>query len=63
MPFKIKEFREKRNLTQMELCKKANISRQTLSDLESGREVNTTAATLRRLAEALDCKISDIFLP
>ena len=63
MPFKIKEFREKRNLTQLELCKKANISRQTLSDLESGREVNTTAATLRRLAEALDCKISDIFLP
>ena len=63
MPFKIKEYREKRNLTQMELCKKANISRQTLSDLESGREVNTTAATLRRLAEALDCKISDIFLP
>ena len=63
MPFKIKEFREKRNLTQLELCKRANISRQTLSDLESGREVNTTAATLRRLAEALDCKISDIFLP
>ena len=63
MPFKIKEYREKRNLTQIELCKKANISRQTLSDLESGREVNTTAATLRRLAEALDCKISDIFLP
>ena len=62
MPFKIKEFREKQNLTQIELCKKAGISRQTLSDLESGREVNTTMETLKKLAVALNCKISDIFL-
>jgi len=63
MPFKIKEYREKNKLTQIELCKKANISRQTLSDLESGKEVNTTMATLKKLADALNCKIDDIFLP
>lgn len=63
MPFKVKEFREKRHMTQVELCQKANVSRQILSDLESGKEVNTTTATLKRLADALNCKISDIFLP
>lgn len=63
MPYKIKEIREIRNMTQLELCKKANISRQTLSDLESGKEVNTTIATLQKLANALQCKISDIFCP
>ncbi len=62
MLFRIKELREKKNMTQVELCKKANVSRQTLVDLESGKEISTTTATLKRLADALDCKISDIFL-
>ena len=63
MPFKIKELREKKKMTRENLCKKAGISRQTLSDLESGREVNTTTATLKKLADALGCKIGKIFLP
>ena len=62
MPFKVKEFREKQNMTQIELCKKAGISRQTLSDLESGREVVTTTATLKKIATVLKCKVNDIFL-
>ena len=62
MPFKVKEFREKQNMTQIELCKKAGISRQTLSDLESGREVVTTTATLKKIAPVLKCKVNDIFL-
>ena len=62
MPFKVKEFREQQNMTQKELCERANISRQTLIDLESGREVVTTTATLKKIAEALSCKVSDIFL-
>ena len=62
MPFKVKEFREQQNMTQKELCERANISRQTLIDLESGREVVTTTATLKKIAEALNCKVSDIFL-
>ena len=41
MPFKVKEFREKCNMTQLEFCNKANISRQTFIDLESGKDVNT----------------------
>ena len=60
MPFKVKELREIRNMTQNALCKQANVSRQTLIDLESGKDVNTTVATLQKLADALDCKAQDL---
>lgn len=63
MPFKVKEFRELRKMTQTELCKRAKVSRQTLSDLESGKEVNTTVSTLQKLADVLCCKVSDLFCP
>lgn len=62
MPFKIREFRKKRNMTQKELCEKANVSRQTLIDLESGKGINPKFATLKKIADALRCKVSNIFL-
>ena len=62
MPFKIKEIRKKKRMTQAELAHKANVSRQIISDLESGKEVNTTTDTLKKLADALKCKVSSLFL-
>ncbi len=61
MPYKIKEMRLKNNMSQEDVCKAADISRQTLSDLESGRNVNTTTQTLVKIANVLGCKVSDIF--
>lgn len=61
MPYKVKELREKQRLTQTELCKRAGISRQTLWDLENGNEVNTTIATLQKIADVLKCRVSDLF--
>lgn len=63
MPFRVKEYREKQGMTQEELSKKAEVSRQILSDLESGREVNTTVATLQKLANVLNCNISELIYP
>lgn len=63
MPFKVREICETRNMTQLELCKQANVSRQTLIDLESGKDVNTTVATLQKLADALQCKVQDLICP
>lgn len=63
MAFKVKELREKLQMTQTELAKKANVSRQKLIDLESGRDVNTTVATLQRLADVLNCKVQDLICP
>lgn len=61
MPYKIKEMRLKKNMSQEDVCKAAEISRQTLSDLESGRDVNTTTQTLVKIANVLGCRVSDIF--
>lgn len=63
MPFRVKEIREMRNMTQTELCKHANVSRQILIDLESGKDVNTTVATLQKLAIVLECKVQDLICP
>jgi len=63
MAFKVKELREKLKMTQAELAKRADVSRQKLIDLESGKEVNTTVATLQRLADVLNCKVQDLICP
>lgn len=61
MPYKLKELRKQRNMSQEDLSKAANVSRQTIVNLENGEPVNTTTATLRKLAEALECSVGDIF--
>lgn len=61
MGYKIKEFRNKKGLSQVELAKKSGVSRSIISGLESGRITTTTTSTLKKIAEALECKISDIF--
>jgi transcriptional regulator of molybdate metabolism, XRE family len=63
MGFKVKEVRLAKNISQDELSKASGVSRQTISDLERGEVVNTTTATLAKLAEALGCKVGDIFAP
>ena len=63
MGFKVKEIRLAKNISQEELSKASGVSRQTISDLESGEVVNTTTSTLAKLADALECKVGDIFCP
>ena len=58
---KIKAYRLKKKLTQTELSELSGVSRTTISGLESGRIVNTTAETLRKIARALGGTIGDIF--
>lgn len=62
MKFKIKEVREKEEITQQELADKSGVSRNLIARLESGELTNTTTETLNKLSKALKCKISDIFL-
>lgn len=47
------EFRHKRNLTQMELCKKAHISRTSLSSIECASHMTSLQVVLD-VAEALE---------
>lgn len=62
MGYRIKEVRKERGLSQEELCKRANVSRALLSDLETGKRTVTSTKTLIKLAKALECEVSYIFL-
>lgn len=58
---KIKYYREKAKLTQQELAEKAEVSRNTISALETQDNVNVTYDIMSKLANALGYKVSTIF--
>lgn len=62
MNYKVKEIREEMGLSQEGLSKKAGVSRAIISGLESGTIKETSTRTLSKIAQALDKKVSDIFL-
>lgn len=61
MQNKLKEYREEAHLTQEELAKKSNVSRNTISALETGTNTNVTYDTMSKIAVALNKKVSSIF--
>lgn len=56
---KLKEARKAAGLTQVELSRKTGLSQPDISAIERG-DRDPTASTLRKLADALECKIDDI---
>jgi transcriptional regulator with XRE-family HTH domain len=61
MGYKIKEFREKRGLTQEELAEKSGVSRTTIHALETDDSKNATTGTLLKLANALGTTVEKLF--
>lgn len=57
----IKLERIKLDLTQKKLAKKVGISHVTLSKIEKGNYENLTFKTMRKLAEALDTTVQELF--
>lgn len=63
MVYKVREIRERKNMTQVELSAKSGVSRATIWAIETkDGETNTTTKTLMRLANALDVEMDDLFL-
>lgn len=56
----IKVERAKKNLTQAELARIANVSRQTINAMELGKYVPSTVLALR-LASIFETKVDQIF--
>ncbi|BFK26991.1 MAG: helix-turn-helix transcriptional regulator [Blautia producta] len=61
MGYKIKEIRENAGMTQSELAEKSGVARSIINGLETGRTTTTTTDTLKKIALALDRKVSEIF--
>ena len=57
---KIKKLRNQLNYTQTDLSKKANISRPTISQIETW-DKSPTIKTLEMIANALNVNIKDLF--
>jgi putative transcriptional regulator len=56
----LKEMREKRKLTQEKLAELAEVSRQTIISIESGKYVPSLELALK-FGKIFKCKIEDIF--
>lgn len=61
MKNKVKEYREKYNMTQEELAMKSKVSRNTISSIETDADTNITYKIMERIAEALNEKVAVIF--
>ena len=59
--YKIKEYRERKNLSQTELARISGVSRSIIVGLETGTYTTTTTDTLLKIAKVLDVKVQDIF--
>lgn len=60
MGYKIKEIREKKNMTQEELSAQSGVSRATISSLENGSSRATTTKTLMRIARTLGVPVEEL---
>jgi predicted transcriptional regulator len=55
----LKEHRQRRGLTQIELAKLSDVSRATIADLEAGKR-GAYQSTVKKLARALKVKAHDL---
>ena len=62
MSYRVKEIRKEKGYTQEELAKKAKVARGIIVRLESGKDFSTSTETLNKIAIALECQVTDIFL-
>lgn len=60
---KLKDLREKKGMSQEELAQKAQVSRVTISNLETGKQRNVTSDTLLKLSNALEEPLDTFLLP
>lgn len=61
METRLKEVRTEKGFSQEELAEKSGISRTIISGLENGKVECVTTNTMRAIAQALGCRVSDIF--
>lgn len=61
MKNRVKEFRDEKKWSQEELAKKSDVSRNTISLIETGVNTNVTYDVMKKIADALNKKVAEIF--
>jgi len=59
----LRQYREKRHMTQQQLAVKSGVSQQAISAIEAGSRNNPGVETLYLLCCALKCTIDDLYVP
>lgn len=59
---KLKEVRESKEVSVLELSRKSNVTRQTIYNIEKNENAAVSSDVMEALSKALDVKASDIFL-
>lgn len=62
MELNIREKRKNLKLSQEELARLADVSRQTIINLENNATKNITVLTLQKIAGALKCSVDDLLI-
>ncbi len=57
---KIKRIREKMGLSQEKLARLADVSNNTIINIEAGKQQNPTVDTIKKIAEALNVSVEDL---
>jgi transcriptional regulator with XRE-family HTH domain len=57
---KIKQIREKLGLSQEKLARLADVSNNTVINMEAGKQKNPTIDTLKKIANALNISVEDL---
>lgn len=57
---KIKRAREKLGLSQEKLARLADVSNNTIINIEAGKQQNPTVETLKKISKALNVPIEDL---
>lgn len=57
---KLNYYKNKKNLTNNEISKKANIPISNIDKIFSGKNLNPTLNTIQKIAQILDCAIDDL---
>lgn len=57
---KIKKLREKLGISQEKLARLADVSNNTIINIESGKQTNPTISTIKKIAKALDVSVDEL---
>lgn len=57
---KVKKLREEKGLSQEKLARLADVSNNTIVNIEAGKQNNPTIETLKRIAKALEISVDNL---